>query len=126
MGRTSIPDEVRELVDAANVEHIATVLPDGAPHSVPVWVGVEGNRLAVLTSPGSRKARNLDRDPRVSLSVTDSAKPNLMAHIRGRVGERVDGDRAWKIIDRMSHKYLGSPYPLREDRVVYLIEPEVA
>ncbi len=126
MGRTSIPDEVRELVDAANVAHIATVLPDGAPHSVPVWVGVEGNRLAVLTSPGSRKARNLDRDPRVSLSVTDSAKPNLMAHIRGRVGERVDGDRAWKIIDRMSHKYLGSPYPLREDRVVYLIEPEVA
>ena|SRR5207249_5318469 len=126
MSQTSIPDEVRALVEGANVAHIATVLPDGAPHSVPVWVGVEGERLAILTSPGSRKARNLDRDPRVSLSVTDSNKPNLMAQVRGRVGERVDGERAWKIIDRMSQKYLGGPYPLREDRVVYLIDPEVA
>ena len=126
MSPKSIPDDVRALVEGANVAHIATVLPDGAPHSVPVWVGIEGERLAILTSPGSRKARNLDRDPRVSLSVTDSSKPNLMAHVRGRVGERVDGERAWKIIDRMSQKYLGGPYPLREDRVVYLIEPEVA
>ena len=126
MSQTGIPDEVRALVEGANIAHIATVLPDGAPHSVPVWVGLEDGRLAILTSPGSRKARNLDRDPRLSISITDSAKPNLMAHLRGRVCERVDGDRAWRIIDRMSEKYLGGPYPLREDRVVYLIEPEVA
>jgi PPOX class probable F420-dependent enzyme len=121
-----IPDEVRTMADGANVAHIATVLPDGGPHSVPVWVGVEGERLAVLTSPGSRKARNLDRDPRVAISITDAAAPNHMAQIRGRVTERVEGDRAWTIIDRMSEKYLGGPYPLRTDRVVYLIEPQVA
>ena len=121
-----IPEEVRTMADGANVAHIATVLPDGAPHSVPVWVGVEGERLAILTSPGSRKARNLDRDPRVAISITDAAAPNHMAHIRGRVTERVEGDRAWTIIDRMSQKYLGGPYPLRSDRVVYLIEPQVA
>jgi hypothetical protein len=38
--------------------------------------------------------------------------------------ERLEGDRAWVIIDRLSHKYLGQPYPVRTDRVVYLIEPE--
>jgi PPOX class probable F420-dependent enzyme len=126
MSDQTVPDDVRALVDAPNVAHIATVMPDGAPHCVPVWVGIEGERLAILTSPGSRKARNLERDPRVSISLSDAAQPNRMAHIRGRVCERVEGDRAWTIIDRMSQRYLGGPYPLREDRVVYLIDPEVA
>jgi hypothetical protein len=47
-----------------------------------------------------------------------------MAMVRGRVAERVEGDRAWEIIDRISQKYTGGPYPLRTDRVVFLIEPE--
>jgi PPOX class probable F420-dependent enzyme len=126
MRLSTIPDEVSALIDAPTVGHIATLMPDGAPHSVPVWVGLEDGRLTILTSPGSRKARNLDRDPRVSISLANAAQPNRMAHIRGRVVERVEGDRAWTIIDRMSQRYLGGPYPLREDRVVYLIEPEVA
>jgi hypothetical protein len=47
-----------------------------------------------------------------------------MAMVRGRVAERVEGDRAWEIIDRISQKYIGAPYGVRTDRVVYLIEPE--
>jgi hypothetical protein len=46
-----------------------------------------------------------------------------MAQVRGRV-ERVDGDRAWEIIDRISEKYIGAPYPLRSDRVIFLVDPE--
>jgi PPOX class probable F420-dependent enzyme len=114
------------LVEEPNLAHVATVLPDGAPHTVPVWVGWEGQRIALLTSPGSRKARNLDRDPRVALSLTDRDQPFAMALVRGRVAERLDDDRAWTIIDRLSQKYLGGPYPLRTDRIVYLIEPEYA
>jgi PPOX class probable F420-dependent enzyme len=123
---TGLPDDVRRLFDGANYAHLATVLPDGAPHSVPLWVGLEGERIALLTSPSSRKARNLDRDPRVAISITDQARPFAMALVRGRVAERVDGDRAWAIIDRLSQKYLGQPYPLRTDRIVFLIEAEHA
>jgi hypothetical protein len=47
-----------------------------------------------------------------------------MAHIRGRVTERVAGAAAWTIIDRIAVKYTGAPYPQRTDRVVFLIEPE--
>jgi hypothetical protein len=47
-----------------------------------------------------------------------------MAHIRGRVTERVDGDAAWTIIDRIFITHTGAPYPERADRVVFLIEPE--
>ena len=122
----SLPGEVRLLLDGPNVAHVATLLPDGAPHSVPVWIGLEANRIVFLTSPGSRKARNLDRDPRVAISITDRNQPHAMAQIRGRVVARVDGDAGWTIIDRLSQKYIGQPYPLRTDRVVYLVEPERA
>jgi PPOX class probable F420-dependent enzyme len=121
-----LPDDVRRLFDAPNYGHLATLLPDGAPHSVPMWVGLEGDRIAVLTSPSSRKARNLESDPRVAISIIDHERPFAMALVRGRVADRVDGDRAWTIIDRLSEKYLGQPYPMRTDRVVYLIEPEHA
>jgi PPOX class probable F420-dependent enzyme len=114
----------RRLLDGPNMAHLATILPDGSPHSVPLWIGVEGDRLAFLTAPGSRKARNIERDPRVSVSVTDREQPFAMAQVRGRVVERLDGTEAWTIIDRISVKYTGAPYPQRTDRVVFLIEPE--
>jgi len=123
---TELSDAVRTLLDGPNFAHVATVLPDGAPHSVPVWVGLEGNRIAFLTAPGSRKARNLARDPRVAISATDHAQPYAMAQVRGRVAERLEGDAAWVVIDRLSHKYTGQPYPLRTDRVVFLVDPERA
>ena len=123
---TALPEDVRPLFEGANYAHVATLMPDGGPHSVPLWVGVEEGRVAFLTSPGSRKARNLDRDPRVSISITATDRPTTMAQVRGRVCERLEGDRAWEVIDRISDKYIGQPYPLREDRVVFLVEPERA
>ena len=123
---TEPPETVRALLDGPNYAHIATVLPDGAPHSVPVWIGLEGGRIAFLTGPGSRKAQNLDRDPRVAISITAHDNPFTMAVIRGHVAERVDGDEAWAIIDRISRKYTGQPYPLRAGRVVFLIDHEHA
>ena len=123
---TELPEAVRTLLDGPNYAHIATLLPDGAPHSVPVWIGLEDNRIAFLTGPGSRKARNLDQDPRVAISITAHDNPFTMAMIRGRVAQRIDGDEAWTIIDRISHKYTGQPYPLRTGRVVFLIDHEHA
>jgi PPOX class probable F420-dependent enzyme len=118
---TELPDAVRALVDGRNIAHIATLMPDGAPHSVPVWIAVENGQLAFLTSPRSQKGRNLDRDPRIAISVVDADRPTRMATLRGRVDRRVDGDEGWHIIDRISAKYIGAPYPLREDRAAFLV-----
>jgi PPOX class probable F420-dependent enzyme len=123
---SELPAEVRRFFDGPNYAHVATLLPDGAPHTVPVWIGLEGDRIAFLTGPGSRKARNLEQDPRVAVSVTDHEQPFAMAQVRGRVSERIEGDPAWTLIDRISEKYTGEPYPIRTDRVVFLIEPERA
>ena len=87
-----LPADVRALFEAPNYAHIATVSPGGGPHTVPVWVGVEGNQIAFLTSPGSRKARNLAGDPRVAISITDRDQPSAMAQVRGRVAARLDGE----------------------------------
>ena len=121
---TTLTGGARRLLDEPNMAHLATILPDGSPHSVPLWIGVQGDRVAFLTGPGSRKARNIERDPRVSISVTDRQQPFAMAQVRGRVVERLDGTAAWTIIDRISVKYTGAPYPQRTDRVVFLVEPE--
>ena len=121
-----IDNDIRRTIDGNPTAHLATLMPDGSPHSVPVWIGVEAGRVAFLTSPGSRKARNLEHDPRVAVSVTAHDQPFTMAGVRGRVVERLDGDPAWEVIDRISHKYTGAPYPLRTDRVVFLVEVERA
>lgn len=59
----SMSDEVRALLAGRAFAHLATVLPDGSPHSVPVWIDVDENdRLVMFTQTGSRKARNIERD----------------------------------------------------------------
>ncbi|WP_326642289.1 PPOX class F420-dependent oxidoreductase [Nonomuraea fuscirosea] len=116
--------DVRAALDGTSIAHLATVLPDGAPHSVPVWAGTHGDHIVILTGPGSRKARNLRRDPRVALSLTAAGNPFQPVIVRGRVVEWVEGEAAWEIIDRIAAKYIGGPYTREEERVVALIEPD--
>ncbi|HET8605655.1 MAG TPA: pyridoxamine 5'-phosphate oxidase family protein, partial [Gaiellaceae bacterium] len=66
-------DEVRELFGGGHFVHLATLLPDGSPHSVPLWTIVREGRIAFFTQPGSRTAQNLRHDQRVALSVVDRA-----------------------------------------------------
>jgi len=124
---TGLTDEARELFSGGNFVHLATILPDGAPHSVPLWTIVVPRRLedepriAFFTQPASRKARNLARDPRVALSVVDRANPYRRAWARGRVTETLEGERALEVIDRISHAYIGTPFPMRSGNA-YLVE----
>jgi PPOX class probable F420-dependent enzyme len=115
---------VRAVLDSTAIAHLATVLPDGAPHTVPVWVGTRGDHVAIITGPDSRKARNLRRDPRVALSMTPVDNPFEPVIIRGRVVEWIEGDAAWEIVDRIAMKYIGGPYDRGQQRVVALIQPD--
>ena len=120
-----LPAEVRELLEARNFAHLATTLPDGSPHSVPVWIGVEGDHVVFFTQPGSRKARKLERAPRVAISLVDLENPYRSAQLRGRVVGTVEGKEALEIIDRLSVKYTREPFPMRSG-IVFLVEPERA
>jgi PPOX class probable F420-dependent enzyme len=113
------------LFEGANFAHLATIGPHGEPQSVAVWTGVEGDRVVFFTQPTSQKARNVERDARVAISLVDHANPYRTARVRGRVTGTVDGEEALTIIDRLSVKYTGEPFPMRSGRV-FLIEPEKA
>lgn len=117
--------EVRRLLDGTAVAHLATVLPDGSPHCVPVFVGTEGDRIVIFTGPESRKARNLRRDPRVALSLAPPDNPFSPVIVRGRVAQWLEGDAAWEIVDRITTRYTGQPYSRDQERVVALIEPSI-
>ena len=117
--------DVKQLIDRPNFAHLATLMADGSPQSVPVWIGREGERLIVCTGEGSLKAKNTRRDPRVAISLVDFHNPYEEVQIQGRVVERrSDSDFKW--MDTISHKYTGKPFPFRspEGRVALFIEPE--
>ena len=122
-----LSNEIRALLDGRNFAHLATLMPDGSPQSVPVWVGREDDRVLIWTGAGSLKGKNTSRDPGVSLSIVDFHDPYREAQLRGRVVERrPDGDL--KYMDPISLKYTGKPFPFRspEGRVVLVIELEKA
>jgi PPOX class probable F420-dependent enzyme len=121
---TMLIPAVRAAVEAKAIAHLATVLPDGAPHSIPLWVHTRGEQIVFLTGPDSVKARNLRRDPRVALSLTPVDNPFEPIIVRGRVVEWIDGDEGWKLVDEIAMKNLGQPYSRDADRVIGVIEPE--
>ncbi|MFZ0956467.1 MAG: PPOX class F420-dependent oxidoreductase [Candidatus Sulfotelmatobacter sp.] len=123
----TLSPEIKQLVDHANFAHLATLMPDGSPQSVPIWIGREGEHLVICTGEGSLKAKNTRRDPRIALSILNFDNPYEEVQIRGRVIERRP-DPELKIMDVISHKYIGKPFPMRspEARVALIIEVEKA
>ena len=121
---TVLNDDARAFFAGPNIAHIATLLPDGGPHSVPVMIDIEGEYLAFFTSPTSRKGRNLAADDRIAISVTDRDNPYRSVLVRGRVVQRVGGGAGWDIVDRIFAKYTGEPYPRGEPREAFLVEAE--
>jgi len=115
---------VRRVLDGASIAHLATILPDGSPHTTPVYVGTHGDRIVLFTGPTMRKARNLRRDPRLALSIAPAENPFEPVVVRGHVAEWIDGDPAWEIIDGIVAKYVDATYPRDQERVVAVIEAE--
>jgi PPOX class probable F420-dependent enzyme len=117
--------EVKQLIDRPNFAHLATLIPDGSPQSVRVWIGREAEHIVICTGENSLKAKNTGRDPRVAMSIVDFKNPYEEVQIRGRVVDRRP-DPDLKTMDPISHKYTGNPFPFRspEGRVAMVIEVE--
>ena len=101
----SLSDATVALVDGKNYAVLATINPDGSPQTSVLWVGRDGNDLLFSTVAGRVKHRNMERDPRVSVTVLDSEDPENYVELRGRVSMTPDVDRA--LDTRLSWKYDG-------------------
>jgi PPOX class probable F420-dependent enzyme len=124
---TAIEGRAEDLLKAKNYANVATLRRDGSVQVAPVWVDVQDG-LAVLNSAEGRAwPRNLERDPRVTLTVQNLENPYEYVEIRGRVTERTT-EGADAHIDSMARKYLGQDeYPYRqpgEQRIIIRVEPE--
>jgi PPOX class probable F420-dependent enzyme len=103
----ALNNEIRRLLDGRNFAVLATINPDGGPQSSVIWVARDGDDVLFSTVAGRRKHRNLERDPRASLTVIDSEDQYNYVELRGRitrmdedVGRAFDTSLSWKYDDR--------------------------
>lgn len=123
--RSFVPDFAYHLLDDRNVGHLCTFNPDGSPHVTPVWIDRDGDVPRFNTQRGRVKARNLERDPRLALSITNASDHYNWLSIVGRATIEIDRDE--EHIHSLAEKYLGRPYPFLEmgmPRLTVRISPE--
>src|SRR5215210_1062029 len=114
MPKPPIPDHVSAMLAKPNPAIIATLRPDGAPHTVATWYLWEEGRVLVNMEGSRARLEHLRQDPRVALTVLDGE--NWYAHVslRGRVVS-LEADEDYADIDRLSRHYGGQPYPNHSD-----------
>ena len=121
-----LPESAKKVLDDQNFAHIATVMKDGSPQVSPVWVYRDGDYVMIATGVDRLKTRNIQRDPRVAVSIAPLDRPFPPLLIRGRVVEIIRGEPAVDGFVEVSKKY-GNANPQRPpaaERVVYRIEAE--
>lgn len=123
----ALPDDIKAILDKKAFAHVATVSKDGTPQVTPVWIDSDDGHVVFNTAEGRVKHRNLERDPRIGISLVDPDNPYHMVSIQGRVVEMTTED-ADAHIDELANKYMGvDAYPNRREdevRVIVRVQPE--
>lgn len=123
-----IPESYHDLFEKETFAHVTTLNEDGGPHTTPVWIDydADADRLLVNTERHRRKARNVENDPRVAVSMTDPENPYRFLSVTGEV-EAVTTEGAREHIDALARRYMGEdeyPQPIESERIVLRIRPD--
>lgn len=116
--------DLKTLAAGKNFAALTTLMPDGQPQTQIMWVGADDDHVLINTEVGRQKQRNVDRDPRVTVTVFNGDNPYQYAEARGRVVEKVTGPDARAHIDELAQKYQGTGYQgtIKTERVILKIE----
>ena len=122
-----MPEGLIELLAQPALCYLATTMPDGSPQLTQTWVDTDGEHVLINSVLTHVKTKNIQRDPRVALTVTDPDQPRRYFQVRGRVLEvRTEG--AAEHIEKLAQRYLHGPYPWfggrDQIRVLFIIEPD--
>jgi PPOX class probable F420-dependent enzyme len=122
-GAEIVPPEYADLLDANALAHAATIGPDGAPQTQPVWFRWDGKHILFSHTKARQKFRNLQRDGRISLSIVDPDDPYRYIEVRGTV--EIEDDPEGRLIDELSRRYKNEPWRHRagEERVIIRVSP---
>lgn len=121
-----LDDDVREIATGQNFAALTTLLPDGTPQTHIMWVDADDEHVIINTEVHRAKFRNLQRDPRATVTIWDREDPYRFVEVRGRVAGTVTGPEALAHIEACSQRYFGRPYPgpIQSERVIVRIAPE--
>jgi PPOX class probable F420-dependent enzyme len=106
----TLPPKLLALLRGPSIAFIATTMPDGSPQLTQVWVDTDGKHILVYCVSTHLKVRNIARDPRIAITIADPSDPSEYFQVRGRVVDATT-DGAVEHIEKLSKKYLGTPYP---------------
>jgi PPOX class probable F420-dependent enzyme len=120
-----LEEGVRALAKGRNFAALTTLLPDGQPMTHIMWIDCDDEHVLINTETHRQKARNMRRDPRVTVTIWDEADPYRYAEVRGEAVEMVAGPEARAHIDELSRKYNGHEYrnQIQSERVIVRIKP---
>lgn len=121
-----LDDAARTLAQGANFAAFTTLLKDGQPQTHVMWVDADDEHVLINTELHRQKAKNVARDPRVTVAIINAGNPYDFVEVRGHVVEVVRGPEAREHIDQLSHKYTGGPYQgdIASERVILRIAPD--
>ncbi len=122
----SLDEDVRTMATGRNFAALTTLMPDGQPQTQMMWVDADDDHLLVNTEVGRQKFRNVEHDPRVTITVWDINNPYRYVEVRGKVVAKISGDQARAHIDACSRRYTGNDYtnPIASERVLLKIAPD--
>ncbi len=118
--------DVRALARGANFAAFTTLFEDGSPQTQVMWVAADDEHVLINTEAHRAKCKNVERDPRVTVTIWDRDNPYRYAEVRGRVVETIRGQEARDQIDELSQRYFGKDYPneVESERVILRIASE--
>jgi PPOX class probable F420-dependent enzyme len=114
MPKPPVPDDLSALLAEPNPAVIATLRPDGAPHTVATWYLWEQGRVLVNMDESRARLDFLRRDPRVALTVFVGGSWHAHVSLRGSVVS-LEPDPDLADIDRLARQYGVDGYPNRTD-----------
>src|SRR5580693_5185406 len=104
-----LDEDVTRLAKGKNLATVVTLMPSGQPQALLTWVDADDEHVLVNTEPQRQRARNIARDPRITVLI-HGEDPYDWAEVRGHVVETVTGDEARRHIDELARKYTGQDY----------------
>lgn len=101
--------QARELVESSRLAHMVTLNPDGGPQMSCVWIGLDGDELVTAHLPRNQKVKNVERDPRVAISIegVGTNEVGLREYLVVRGAASVQEGGAPELLQRLAHVYLG-------------------
>lgn len=121
-----LTQQTMDLAKEPNLAMVSTLFPSGLIQTQPLWVDADSEHVLINTEIHRSKFKNVQSDPRITVTILDRNDPMLWSEVRGRIAEVVRGSEAREHIDALAMKYTGGKYtlPIESERVILKVAPE--